>query len=210
MTPLSLTDTHTLLEQNTLFLDLRSKEEFASLHIARSINIPYTSTCGGWIEALIPKEHPVVLLLPAISFQGILEALSKRGFTILGFFVADSIALGEWKTSGFPTDHIVTTSIKEIYCQIQENHPPLLIDVRTKEEWDNGHIESAHHFPLGDSPLPTFPHTTALALFCASGYRSAVASSLLKRAGYHTVANVTGGMNAWNDAGFPTIPRFGY
>lgn len=72
----------------------------------------------------------------------------------------------------------------------------VLVDVRTKEEWEEGHEENALHVPLGEVvakmwDLPKRP----LAIICRSGARSAHACMLLSGAGFD-VCNIEGGMNA--------------
>jgi hydroxyacylglutathione hydrolase len=84
-----------------------------------------------------------------------------------------------------------------------------IADVRREAEWDEAHIDGALLLPLnqlaaailgGKSQLdPAHP----VAVHCKSGYRSAIAASLLRRAGFRQVINVTGGFDAWKAAGLP-------
>ena len=70
----------------------------------------------------------------------------------------------------------------------------LLIDVRTQEEFDTGHIKNAVLFPLQDieqGKLPTEDKTTKLYVYCRSGNRSAQATRILEKAGY-TVTDLGG------------------
>jgi hydroxyacylglutathione hydrolase len=81
-----------------------------------------------------------------------------------------------------------------------------VIDVRSDEEWEAGHVESAEHLMAGTlaehaQMLPRDGVT--LALMCGSGYRSTVAASVLERTGFTNLLNVTGGMAAWRHAGLP-------
>jgi hydroxyacylglutathione hydrolase len=77
-----------------------------------------------------------------------------------------------------------------------------VLDVRTPNEWKGGHIESARHVPLASfgKELPDLPNDRKIAVVCASGYRSSVASSMLQARGYKDVSNVAGGMNAFTEA----------
>jgi len=74
--------------------------------------------------------------------------------------------------------------------------------VRTPNEWKSGHIESARHVPLSTfgKQLPDLPNDRTVAVICGSGYRSSVASSMLKARGYKDVENVAGGMSAFTEA----------
>ena len=82
----------------------------------------------------------------------------------------------------------------------------VLLDVREQDEWDAGHAPGAVHIPLSDLParLDELPDTDAgtLAVVCRSGGRSAQAVTWLSQQGFD-VANLDGGMKAWEAAGKP-------
>lgn len=82
------------------------------------------------------------------------------------------------------------------------------VDVREPDEWDEGHIPGALHIPLGELPerLSELPAESDLILVCRSGGRSAAATEFLLRSGYPRVANLAGGMLAWQEAGHPVEP----
>ena len=92
-----------------------------------------------------------------------------------------------------------------------------VLDVRTADEWREGHISGAHHMPY-TSMAPQLEvraqldrldlePSEAIAVICAAGNRSSTAISLMLRHGYRNPLNVTGGMEAWNHAGLPTDTR---
>jgi hydroxyacylglutathione hydrolase len=70
-----------------------------------------------------------------------------------------------------------------------ESHAVMLVDVRSKAEWNTGHHREAHHIPLDDLPraLATLPRDRPIAVYCQRGTRSAVASSLLSAAGIEAI-----------------------
>ncbi|VVB58163.1 Thiosulfate sulfurtransferase GlpE [Candidatus Anstonella stagnisolia] len=79
---------------------------------------------------------------------------------------------------------------------LKRKHEFLLVDVRTQDEWEEGHEEEAVHIPLDElearmGELPKKP----LAIICHSGGRSAAACGFLSSAGLDA-CNVTGGMSA--------------
>jgi hydroxyacylglutathione hydrolase len=79
-----------------------------------------------------------------------------------------------------------------------------LVDVRQRSEWEQGHIPGAIHFEAGRiawEELP-FPIDKPLVIQCASGNRSMVAISVLKRRGIHSLMQVDGGINKWKMNGF--------
>ena len=91
-----------------------------------------------------------------------------------------------------------------------------LVDVRRSGEWDAGHIAQAHLAPLNKFAavihsgseaakklLPNFETDRPVIVHCQGGYRSAIAASLLERAGFSMVVNVIGGFDAWKLQKFP-------
>jgi rhodanese-related sulfurtransferase len=76
---------------------------------------------------------------------------------------------------------------------------PYLLDVRTPGEWQQQHIEGSVNIPLSRlaARLTEIPRNRPIVLFCAAGYRSSIASSLLQREGLRRLAEMTGGMSAW-------------
>lgn len=89
-----------------------------------------------------------------------------------------------------------------------DNREAMMIDVREPDEWAAGHVAGAKHIPLGDLPtrLEEVPRDQAVLLFCRSGNRSGKATALLQAQGYDQVANVEGGIIAWQSAGLPVTP----
>ncbi|TAM73117.1 rhodanese-like domain-containing protein [bacterium] len=83
----------------------------------------------------------------------------------------------------------------------------LLIDVRERDEWDDGHVAEARHLPLAELPdcMGTLPKECELIVLCHSGKRSARARAFLATQGYDRVYNLDGGMLAWVRDGLPVI-----
>jgi len=87
-----------------------------------------------------------------------------------------------------------------------------VVDVREKNEWDEGHIPGAIHVPRGYLELrieSAVPNKSApVVLYCAGGTRSVLAADTLREMGYSDVRSVRGGYTAWKDAGNSfVVPR---
>lgn len=97
-------------------------------------------------------------------------------------------------------------SLKEA-CDLIEFESPVLLDVRTPEEYMEGHISGALLFPIQelDNATINLPKDEEILVYCRSGYRSARASGVLVERGYEKVYNMEGGILAWCDAGFPLV-----
>lgn len=77
-----------------------------------------------------------------------------------------------------------------------------LVDVRTQEEWDAGHVAQARHLPLDQLPERAGEVTDRTVLMCKSGGRSGQATAYLRAQG-RDVVNLDGGITAWQEAGEP-------
>ena len=91
-------------------------------------------------------------------------------------------------------------------ADMRGDHVPVVVDVRADNEWNEGHLPAAIHIPLGrlTERLSELPQQQPLLVQCAAGTRSAIAASVLTRAGVTDVSNLVGGYNAWAAAGLPT------
>ena len=84
----------------------------------------------------------------------------------------------------------------------------VIIDVRGKDEWDEGHIPGATHMSRGTIELDIeekVPDPNAMIIcHCGGGGRSALAAETLQKMGYKNVRSMAGGLKAWRAAGLPT------
>src|SRR5690242_268012 len=91
---------------------------------------------------------------------------------------------------------------------LESADPPLFLDVRDQEEWDEGQIPGAIHIPRGnlesrvENAAPD--HARQIVVYCAGGSRSAFAAKTLGELGYENVASLSGGYTDWKRNGFKT------
>ena len=100
--------------------------------------------------------------------------------------------------------------VHELAVLLASASPPLLIDVRSKVEFDSGHIANAVLLPVAefDSHLEELRERSAsrsVAVVCLSGGRSVKGAVLLKQAGFAKVFNVVGGVASWKAQGYPLL-----
>ena len=99
-------------------------------------------------------------------------------------------------------------SVGEAAHRLEQLDPPLLVDVRERDEWDEGHLPNAVHIPRGslesriERAAPD--RTTPIIVYCTVGARSAFAAKTLEELGYTSVANIEGGIVEWKRSGLPT------
>jgi hydroxyacylglutathione hydrolase len=93
-------------------------------------------------------------------------------------------------------DHLKSLSAAEFKASLEQGHQPV-VDVRKLTEYESEHVIGALNIPLNDinAKMTEFPADKDFYLHCAGGYRSVIASSILKSRGYHNLINVAGGMS---------------
>ena len=198
--PLTLEQTLALLAAGAQLLDTRDGAKFEGAHLKGSVNVGLGGSYATWCGTLLDPERPIVLIAePGRE----LEAATRLG-RIAFDTVAGYLAGGMEALAGEPDliDRIERITAGSLTEQMVAPAPPLLIDVRAPGEWEQERIDSAVNVPLSRFPerLETLPRDREIVVYCASGYRSAIAAGLLQRDGFPRVADLVGGMAAWASA----------
>ena len=110
-----------------------------------------------------------------------------------------------WKNAGEEIDLIIDVEPDELLMDIPFDKNLVVLDVRKPAEYAEGHLPGAVNLPLDDMNDPVsmadIKETDNLYVHCAGGYRSVIASSLLKRQGIHNLRNIVGGWNKIKELG---------
>ncbi len=156
-------------------VDLRPRREFASSHIAGSLNIELGDSFAAYLGWTVPWGAPVTLIadewaqveraaaaLARIGLQEVSGALHNPETAGASFRVADFAELGVARQRGEPL-HV--------------------IDARDRAEWDLGHVRAAELMPFYcvEAGASLIPSGIDIWVHCARGYRAAIAASLLER-----------------------------
>lgn len=178
-----------------LVLDVRSPQEFAKAFIPRSINIGIKGSFAPWVGALIKDiTMPILLVVPEGTEEEVVTRLSRVGFdNTLGFLKGGITA---WQEAGKEVDQIESISATDFAKRFNDDIP--LFDVRKESEYQSQHLTAAANTPLDNlnDHLSTFPKEETFYVHCAGGYRSMIASSILKSRGYHNLIEIAGGYGA--------------
>jgi hydroxyacylglutathione hydrolase len=197
--PLSASEVKAMMEEGVVVLDVRHGTKFGAGHIPNSYGIRVDAPLTTWAGWLIPFGSRIVLV--GESTDQIIAAtrqLIRIGYDDLIGTLEGGIEA--WARE-YPIETITSIDTKELRERLGE---VMLIDVRQRSEWDEGHILGAIHFEGGRvawEALP-FPHDKPLAVHCSSGNRSMSVSSVLRRRGYRNVIQVEGGIKQWGKNGF--------
>jgi hydroxyacylglutathione hydrolase len=190
-------------DEDVVALDIRPGDQFAAGHVPGSINIALSGQFATWAGTILGLSSRPVLI--ADSAEQIAEArlrLAGVGIEAERGYLQGGVA--GWKQTGFDLAQTREIAVRELQERLAENKIRVL-DVRREPEWMAGHVPEAAWWPLDRfrvSP-PEVDLNAPLAVHCQGGYRSMIACSLLQRAGFKNVINVSGGFAAWQDAKLP-------
>ena len=200
--PLSAHEVKVLMDDGAVVLDVRHGKLFGAGHISNSFGIRVDAPLTTWAGWLIPFGSRIVLV--AESTEQMFAAtrqLIRIGYDDLVGQLENGI--DAWARE-YPVETIHTIDTKELRDRLDE---VVVVDVRQKLEWDDGHIPGAIHFEGGRVALErlSFPKDRPLAIQCSSGNRSMSVISVLRRRGYHNVLQVAGGITKWKLHRFPVV-----
>jgi hydroxyacylglutathione hydrolase len=217
--PLSPAQVKELSVQGHAIVDARSTATFGAGHIAGSYNVQMSSSefeqRVGWV---VPDSTPIILVTD--NDADAQKCIYNMAFIALDQFVTGYLddGIDGWMAAGYPVETIPQMDVHTLHHKLSINGLQVL-DVRESDEWDDGHIEGAHFMSYTslaqqlDIP-PQIDQLTVttdqnIAVTCATGKRSSTAISLMRRHGYKHLYNVTGGMEAWEKAGFKMVDAAG-
>lgn len=189
-------------EKRPLILDTRPADIFHKGFIPNSINIGLDSNFAQWVGELIPDIKQEILLVtePGKEEESIIR-LSRVGYDhAIGYLKGGFVT---WKNAGKEVDS--TGRIKVDELKEKMNQGVKVFDVRKESEFNSQHIEGAINTPLGsiNDHLASFPKDEPFVFHCAGGYRSMIASSILKSRGWDNFEDVIGGFDAIKETDVP-------
>ncbi|MBV9416849.1 MAG: hypothetical protein JO363_17840, partial [Solirubrobacterales bacterium] len=199
--PLALEQALELAADGAQLLDTREPAKFEGAHLRGSVNIGLAGNYATWCGTLLDPERAIVLLAEPGRELEAATRLGRIAFdTVAGYVAGGMQSLVDRPALVDRIERITAGSLAE---RLAGPAPPLLIDVRAPGEWRERRIEVAVNVPLGRLPerMETLPRDQPIVVHCASGYRSAIAASLLQRDGHPDVADLVGGLPAWESRG---------
>jgi hydroxyacylglutathione hydrolase len=202
LTAISAAELKDLLEDGIPALDIRPIEVFAAAHVPGSVSIALSGQFASWAGSLLGlSSKPALIADTADQIEEARVRLARVGIEELSGYLKDGVS--GWKKAGLTTATLPQISAREL----SQRRDLYILDVRREGEWQGGHLDQAQLWPLDrlKDSLPPLDKRTAIAVHCKSGYRSTTACSLLQRAGFTNVLNVTGGFDAWQQEQLPVV-----
>jgi hydroxyacylglutathione hydrolase len=217
--PLEAGAVRDLLARGRVYVvDTRDAAGFGGAHIGGAFGVGLGPSFGVWVGSVVPHDRPLVLVLPgceegaspalAGAWETAVRQLLRVGYERVAGYLAGGMRA--WAVAGLPFEEVPQLSAVAAADRARRGALRLL-DVRQPGEWRAGHAPGALHVPAAALPArlaaagagEAIDPNQPWAVVCSTGYRSAAAASLLRRAGVREVANVLGGMGAWTAAELP-------
>jgi hydroxyacylglutathione hydrolase len=197
LNPLSIQQVKKAITDEVLILDTRNEEVFTNGFIPNSVSIALEGRFAEWAGSLLPFEQPIIIVTEIGREKEAIIRLARVGFSnVMGYVDGGFEA---WKKAGEEIDLIINVEADELAMDIPFDENLVVVDVRKPTEFAESHVKSAINIPLDEMNDPVifsdFDDTQNIYVHCQSGYRSVIASSLLKRQGIHNIRNIVGGYN---------------
>jgi len=196
--PLAVAEVVTALDQGAVLIDSRPFTAYDAGHIPNSMQAGLDGPFSAWIGWVLEPETPLILL--GASREDEREAqrqLLRIGYDrILGTLEG---GIAAWQDAGHPIRATHPATVAALAEALEQGKPLTILDSRDMQEWAEGHIPGAVLMPVAQIPQGAagLPRQAPLAVHCAHGYRSAIAASLLERAGVPDIWHVTDGYAEW-------------
>ncbi len=192
---LSIDEFRQLKMDDIIILDTRRADIFTQGFVPGSISIGLEGRFAEWAGSLLPFDAPIVLITETGQEKETIVRMARVGFsTVTGYLDG---GYETWKNAGQEIDMIIDIEADELMMDIPHDKNLVVIDVRRPTEYADGHLKDAVNLTLSEMTDPlsmaNLEDEQNLYVHCAGGYRSVIASSLLKRQGYHNLRNVAGG-----------------
>ncbi len=204
---LTLEEVLRLKEKGGQLLDVRDPADFAGAHLEDAINIGLGGTYATWAGTLLDQQKPIVIIADLGREEEAAIRLGRIGFDhVGGYLEGGMLALEERPDLIRQSVRITATTLAE---QLLSSDPPVLLDVRREQEWQDKRIEGSINIPLNElqERIGEVPTTQRVIVHCASGYRASIAESLLAFYEQENHTDLIGGIAAWEAAKLPTVSR---
>lgn len=198
---LTLTEFDELVDGGAMVIDGRDAEDFARGHLDGSINIGLGGRYAEFAGSVVPSDVDIVLVVDD-GFE--LEAknrLGRIGFDrVVGHLASPLAVMMDHSERVRRASRLTATEFDLRRAEMGDRLQ--LVDIRNPGEVLLGTISGAQTIPVGQLPsrIDELDATQPTVVYCAGGYRSSVAASVLRQAGFADVSDILGGYGAWQDA----------
>ncbi len=202
--PLDIDDVLRLRDAGAVLLDAREPAEFAAGHLCGAVNVGLQGRFAEWGGDVLAPDRDVVLVGdPALGLEAKVR-LGRVGYDRVVGQLADPAQVFASRPELIETSSRLTI---EQFAELRGlEHDLQLVDVRSPGETAGGTLPGAREIPFAvlANSFAALDKATPVVVYCASGYRSQIAASVLLEGGFIDVSDLLGGYQAWDTAGLPT------
>ena len=203
--PLSPKEFQSQMKLGAIVVDTRAPPAFGGAHIpvSHSIRLNRLPSYAGWV---LPYDKPILLVLEkSQDLELAVRYLIRLGYDQIAGYLLDGI--DAWYKEALPTEQLGLLTVQDLKTRIDRGDDLVVLDVREKGKWDEGHIKGARHIYAGhiERRLDEIPTDRPIIVACNTGNHASLVASILRREGYREVYNLLGGMAAWQDAEYSLV-----
>jgi uncharacterized membrane protein YfcA/glyoxylase-like metal-dependent hydrolase (beta-lactamase superfamily II)/rhodanese-related sulfurtransferase len=200
--PLDGAELDAALARGAVLLDARDVLEFAGGHLTGSINVPAHGRFAETAGMVLRPDREVVLIAPEGRQAEVAVRLARIGFDQVTGYLPDPEALLVARAGQVErASRLTPVQLAELTAADAPETPetPVVLDVRNIGEREGGYIPGSVHIPLAELArrAEEIPAGRPVVAYCAGGWRSSVAASLLRHTGHQDVSDLLGGFAAW-------------
>ena len=183
-------------------LDTRDPEQFAAAHLRGSLNIGLGGQYATWAGTMLGRDRPIVIIADPGREHEAATRLGRIGFDHIVGYLQEGLRVLESRPDLMaPTERLAAPLAAERLATGE----PLVVDVRTPGEREQKFVAGSIGIPLNHlaDRAGELPTDRQLIVYCAGGYRSSIAASLLQQRGFSQVSEIAGGLAGWEAAHLP-------
>src|SRR5712671_432676 len=202
LNPMTLEQVLALQAVNAQVLDTRDPVDFAAAHLAGSINIGLGGQYATWAGTVLSRERPIVVIADPGREHESAVRLGRIGFDHVVGYLKDGLRSLESRPDLTATTERISAPLAS---QRLASGAALAVDVRSPREREQRSVAGSVSIPLNHlvERVQELPKDRPLLVYCAGGYRSSIAASLLQREGFPHVSEIAGGIAGWEAAKLP-------
>jgi glyoxylase-like metal-dependent hydrolase (beta-lactamase superfamily II)/rhodanese-related sulfurtransferase len=186
-----------LVDAGALLLDGRTPEEFARGHLVGSINVGLEGRYAEFAGSVVPSDADIVLVVePGFELEA-RNRLGRIGFDRVAGYLDDP--MGVMAAAPERTQRASRLTVREFEQRRVDIGALQIVDIRNPGEVALGSVPGATAIPVGQLPgrVDELDPSAPTVVYCAGGYRSSVAASVLRLRGFDDVSDLVGGFGAW-------------
>jgi glyoxylase-like metal-dependent hydrolase (beta-lactamase superfamily II)/rhodanese-related sulfurtransferase len=206
VTALTLDHVLALQSVGAQVLDTRDPVEFAAAHLAGSINIGLGGQYATWAGTVLSHDKPIVIIADPGHETEAAMRLGRIGFDQVVGYLEDGLHSAQSRPDVMvSTERLSAQVAAERLASGPPAQRPVIVDVRAPAERQQKRIAGSLGIPLNhlSERVSELPPDRPVIVYCAGGYRSSIAASLLQRHGVAHVSELAGGIAAWDTAQLP-------